>query len=79
MLDMAHKQHGKLAWAENFNAAIKLAEDGFEVSPRTAMLVKIAANYALKDQSQSRAYFFHEDGSPIEAGFVRDNKPYAAS
>jgi len=79
MLHMAHTDHGKLAWADNFAPGIKLAEDGFTVSPRMAMLVKIAANYALKNQTQTRAYFFHADGSPIEAGFHRDNKPYAAS
>ncbi len=79
MLHMAHTDHGKRAWADNFNAGITLAEDGFEVSPRMAMLVKIAANYALKNQAAARDYFFHKDGSPIEAGFRRDNQPYAAS
>lgn len=79
MLDMAHGEHGKLPWAGNFNFAIKLAEDGFEVSPRMAGLIKRAADYGLKNQTATRGYFFHEDGSPIEAGFVRDNKPYANS
>ncbi len=79
MLHMAHEDHGKRAWADNFAPGIKLAEDGFEVSPRMAMLVKIAADYALKNQPAAREYFFLEDGSPIEAGFRRDNKPYAAS
>jgi len=79
MLDMAHDEHGKLPWADNFNYAIDLAENGFEVSPRMAMLVEMASKYALTEQPEARAYFFHEDGSPIEAGFVRDNKPYAAS
>ena len=69
MLDMAHNDYGKLAWGDNFNFAIKLAEDGFEVSPRMAMLVEMASKYALTVQPEARAYFFHEDGSPIEAGF----------
>ena len=79
MLTMAHDEHGKLAWADNFDYAIDLAENGFEVSPRMAMLVEMASKYALDKQPEARAYFFHEDGSPIEAGFIRDNKPYAAS
>lgn len=79
MLDMAHKDHGKLAWADGFTAAIKLSEDGFEVSPRMAGLVARVGQWGLKNQPASLAYYFHEDGSPIEAGFVRDNKPYAAS
>jgi gamma-glutamyltranspeptidase / glutathione hydrolase len=77
MLDIAHKDHGKLAWADNFNAGIKLAEDGFAVSPRMAKLVEIAGGFALKVQPAARKYFFHEDGSPLVAGDIRDNKPYA--
>jgi len=79
MLDMAHKDHGKLAWADNFTAGIKLAEDGFEVSPRMAMLVEMAGGFALKVQPAAREYFFHEDGSPLVAGDIRDNKLYAES
>ncbi len=79
MLHMAHEDHGKRAWADNFGPGIQLAENGFEVSPRLAMLVKMAEKYALTVQPEARAYFFHEDGSPIEEGFVRDNKPYAES
>ncbi|MBL4853435.1 MAG: gamma-glutamyltransferase [Robiginitomaculum sp.] len=79
MLNMVHEDHGKRPWSDNFSSGIQLAEGGFVVSPRMAMLVKIAANYALKNQKAAREYFFTEDGSPIEAGFLRDNKPYAAS
>ena len=79
MLDMAHKDHGKLPWADNFGAGIKLAEDGFEVSPRMAMLVEMAGGFALKVQPAALEYFFHEDGSPLKAGDIRDNKLYAES
>lgn len=34
MLELAHHQHGQLAWARLFEPAIRLAEDGFAVSPR---------------------------------------------
>jgi len=77
MLDMAHKDHGKLPWADNFEAGIKLAEDGFTVSPRMARLVEMAGGFALKVQPAARDYFFHEDGSPLVAGDIRDNKLYA--
>ncbi|MEE9272173.1 MAG: gamma-glutamyltransferase [Robiginitomaculum sp.] len=79
MLSMAHHEYGKRPWADDFNYAIDLADKGFEVSPRMAGLIKRAGDYALRVQPQARAYFFHEDGSPIEAGFHRDNKPYAES
>lgn len=79
MLSMAHGEHGKRAWADNFSFAIDLADKGFEVSPRMAGLVKRAGDYELRTQPETRAYFFHEDGTPIGAGFHRDNKPYAES
>lgn len=79
MLNMAHKDHGKLPWADNFDAGIKLAEDGFAVSPRMAKLIEVAGGFALKAQPAARAYFFHVDGSPLAVGEIRDNKPYAVS
>jgi len=34
MLEMAHRKHGRLAWRELFQPAIRIAESGFDVSPR---------------------------------------------
>jgi len=77
LLNMAHTDHGDLPWADSFNPAIKLAEDGFAVSPRMAGLVARFGDYALKNNEASRKYYFHDDGTPIEVGFMRDNQPYA--
>jgi gamma-glutamyltranspeptidase/glutathione hydrolase len=79
MLHMAHEEYGKRAWADNFVPGIKLAEEGFTVSPRMAGLVKMAGDYGLRHQKETREYFFHEDGSPLVAGDVRDNPAYAQS
>jgi gamma-glutamyltranspeptidase/glutathione hydrolase len=40
MLELAHGRHGKLAWAELFDPAIALAEQGFSASPRLSMLME---------------------------------------
>jgi gamma-glutamyltranspeptidase / glutathione hydrolase len=34
MLELAHQRHGRLPWADLFGAAIRVAEQGFEVSPK---------------------------------------------
>ena len=40
-LEMAHKQHGRLPWAKLFEPAIKLAEQGFAISPRLHSLLEV--------------------------------------
>jgi gamma-glutamyltranspeptidase/glutathione hydrolase len=40
MLDSAHKKHGHLKWAELFNDAISLSENGFPVSARLHNLIQ---------------------------------------
>ena len=39
MLELAHRDHGRLPWAKLFAPAIALAERGFEVSPRLHGLI----------------------------------------
>ncbi|MBM3479499.1 MAG: gamma-glutamyltransferase, partial [Alphaproteobacteria bacterium] len=39
MLEIAHRDHGRLPWARNFEPAIAMARDGFAVSPRLHALV----------------------------------------
>jgi len=74
MLELTHRKHGRLPWARLFKPAIKLAEEGFIVSPRMSGL--IAGNADLADFPAARAYFF-ADGEPLQAGVWRDNPAYA--
>ena len=80
MLHMAHQDYGKMAWGEQFEDAIALAENGFEVSPRMANIVARMSKFVLGRQEAARDYCFEDDGTtPIGVGFVRDNPDYAQS
>jgi gamma-glutamyltranspeptidase / glutathione hydrolase len=75
MLEMAHKQYGKLPWAKLFEPAIALAEGGFKVSPRLNTLVKTDPH--LKKDPVAAAYFFKADGDARDVGFNVRNQAYA--
>ena len=66
MLELAHRQHGKLPWARLFGPAIALAEGGFQVSPRLAGLLK--NDKYLKNDPIAAAYFYQPDGAPLAVG-----------
>ena len=77
MLELAHRQYGKLPWAKLFEPAIALAERGFPVSPRLHSL--IAADAYLAKQDRARAYFFNTDGSPLAVGQTLRNPAFAST
>ncbi|MEP6608357.1 MAG: gamma-glutamyltransferase [Burkholderiaceae bacterium] len=77
MLEAAHKQYGKLAWASLFEPAIRLAENGFAMSPRLNML--LAAEKYLKADAAGAAYFYNADGSPKAVGTAMRNPALAAT
>ena len=76
VLELAHKQHGRLPWATLFEPAIRLAEQGFPVSPRLNTLIKADAHLA-KDPV-ARAYFFQPNGEPLAVGTTLRNPELAA-
>ena len=71
-----HKAHGKLAWSSLLQAAIDLAESGFEVSDR---LHQSIANDTerLSVHPDTKAYFFDAEGNPHPVGYVLKNQAYA--
>ncbi|WP_434138370.1 gamma-glutamyltransferase [Photobacterium leiognathi] len=76
LLWRSHEQYGKLAWKSLFLPAIKLAKDGFIVSPRLAAMIEKDANN-LSRYPTTKAYFFDNDGNPIKAGTKLTNPAYA--
>ena len=80
MLKLAHDDHGRLDWAQLFEPAIRLAENGFEVSPRMARLLASAAERGrMRADFATRAYFFDREGNPWQAGHLLRNPQYAAT
>ncbi|HXZ54387.1 MAG TPA: gamma-glutamyltransferase [Burkholderiales bacterium] len=76
MLELAHRGHGRLPWKDLFAAAIKLAEDGFPVSPRLHALVSADRWLALDENA--RRYFYGADGKSKPVGTVLRNPELAA-
>ncbi|MDB5932000.1 MAG: gamma-glutamyltransferase 1, Threonine peptidase family [Polaromonas sp.] len=75
MLELAHRQYGKLPWAQLFAPAIAMADNGFKVSPRLATLLK--DEKYLKADATAAAYFYKPDGTPVEAGTTLRNPALA--
>lgn len=75
LLAEAHARWGRADWAGLFADAIRLAEDGFPVSPRLAGLVAEDAD-RLKIFTETRDYFL-PGGTPIKAGQALRNPDYA--
>ncbi|MBL6928412.1 MAG: gamma-glutamyltransferase [Rhodospirillales bacterium] len=77
MLEAAHKEHGKLPWAKLFEAAIGMAEEGFEVSQRLHTL--IAKDKYLRTFPDTAAYFHDASGEALPVGHRLVNKAFAAT
>lgn len=76
MLEAAHKAHGKLPWADLFKDAIRLAGQGFPISPRLAAAISQNAE-SLRRHPSTRDYFFRPDGTPLPAGAMLTNPALA--
>ena len=75
MLEAAHRQHGRLPWAQLMQPAITLAEQGFRVSPRLHTLLQ--ADVLLKQDPLALRFFYQADGQAWPVGHVLRNPEYA--
>jgi gamma-glutamyltranspeptidase/glutathione hydrolase len=66
MLEAAHAQHGRLPWAMLFEPAIRLADQGFEVSARLNRLLSVESH--LKRDPTAARYFYDPNGAPWPVG-----------
>lgn len=77
MMALAHQRYGKVPWAALFQPAIRLARDGFQVTPRLHnSLLKYPATGALS--AEARAIFYQADGQAKAVGTVVKNPAFAA-
>lgn len=76
MLQLAHKDHGKLPWKHLFAPAIRLATEGFAISPRMATL--LAGDTFLQRDPEARSFYFDDAGKPWPAGHVLRNPELAS-
>jgi gamma-glutamyltranspeptidase/glutathione hydrolase len=77
MMALAHHRYGKVKWATLFQPAIRLARDGFKITPRLYnALLKYPATGAFS--SQAREIFYQADGQPKPVGTLVRNPAFAA-
>jgi gamma-glutamyltranspeptidase/glutathione hydrolase len=75
MLEAAHRQHGRLPWAQLMAPAITLAEQGFRVSPRLHALLQ--GDALLKKDPLALRFFYNDQGQAWPVGHLLRNPEYA--
>ncbi|MCV7222737.1 gamma-glutamyltransferase family protein [Mycolicibacterium elephantis] len=76
LLHEVHVEHGGAGWRELFDPAVRMADDGFAISPRLAGAIAAAAPQLAADP-QAAEYFLDADGTAKTAGTRLVNPAYA--
>ena len=79
MLERAHQAHGRLPWADLFAPAIRLAAQGFAISPRLSASIAGSAERIRAQGEPVSSYFLNADGSAKAAGTWLANPALAAT
>jgi len=77
LLEMMHKRFGHVKWADLFNPAITLAQNGFKVTPRLAAMVDSDYDHLAGTTVATKLYFYPDATSPIAEGSILKNPAYA--
>ncbi|MBM6592978.1 gamma-glutamyltransferase [Microvirga pudoricolor] len=75
LLEMAHQRWGKLPWQQVIEPAIRLADDGFTISPRLNGL--LTQEKFLQNDPLARAQYYDQDGKPKAVGTVLKSPDFA--
>ena len=76
LMEALHARYGRLPWPDLFAPAIRIAREGFPVSPRLADLVQ---RYRARLAASDAAALFLRDGRPIAEGEILRNPALAAT
>lgn len=76
-LELAHAGHGKLTWRELFAPAVRIAREGFPVSPRLNGLLSWYG--AARFSAAARQHYFDASGQPHQVGHVLKNPELAVT
>jgi gamma-glutamyltranspeptidase/glutathione hydrolase len=77
LMEIAHRAHGRLPWARLFQPAIRLARDGFRITPRLFRALSVEGSLA-GFSPWGRQQFYLADGTPKPVGTVVRNPELAA-
>jgi gamma-glutamyltranspeptidase / glutathione hydrolase len=75
----AHDKFGKRPWDKNFEAAIKLADEGFIVTPRLANSLGARFQNGPLGRNPGSSEYFFPNGKALAVGDRRTNPEYAAT
>jgi gamma-glutamyltranspeptidase/glutathione hydrolase len=76
MMALAHSRFGKLPWAALFQPAIKLARDGFVMTPRMNRALSSSQETGAMS-AEARALYYAPDGNPLPTGTLIRNPALA--
>jgi len=77
MMKLSHDAHGAADWSDLFTAAIDVAENGFEISPRLHRLLELDST--LPTIAEPAAHYYQDDGTPKPVGTLLKNERMATT